>query len=254
MLFSFAETQKCMDMISGKSYNEHVLKEESDMEFVRSDLKDQSKALIAKNYWGMVGAGIAMAIATGALLRNTGSAAASNEEAVQGVQSLTVFVSILGAAISLAIVLFIFHPLEFGASKYFLKNISGEARGTLFDGFKQENLSHAISVYFYRNVMIFLFALLLVIPGIIKSYEYYFVNFLAVDHPELSGKELCAMSKRMTDGSKWNLFVLDISYILWEIAAALTGGLVGIFYLYPYRYQTRANAYRLFLERGMAGN
>ena len=224
------------------------------MEFVRSELKDQSKALIAKNYWGMVGAGLAMAVATGALIRNTSSITAGNEEAVEGVRSLTLFASLLGTAISVAIVLFVFHPLEFGASKYFLKNIDGQAKGTLFDGFRQENLSHAISVYFYRNVMIALFALLLVIPGLIKSYEYYFVNFLAVDHPELSGKELCAISKQMTNGSKWNLFVLDISYILWEIAAVLTGGLVGIFYLYPYRYQTRANAYRLFLEKSAPAN
>ena len=218
------------------------------MEFNRSELKDRAKALISRNYWGMVAAGLIMAVATGAIVR-TSTTYTANEDTVNRITALSFIMAVIVSAATIAFTLFVLHPLEFGAAKYFTRNIDGQAQGTLFDGFKQENFAHAVSVYFYRNVMIGLFLLLLVIPGIIKAYEYYFVSFLAVDYPELSGRELCEMSKKMTEGSKTKLFMLDLSFLLWHIANTLTCNLVGIFYYYPYRYQTKANAYRLFMER-----
>ena len=119
-----------------------------------------------------------------------------------------------------------------------------QSDGTLTDGFRGDNLKQAAFTFLYRDLMIFLFALLLVIPGIIKMYEFYFVAPLTVDHPELSAVEIGDLSKGMTKGRKMELFMLDLSFILWNIASTLTAGLVGIFYYYPYRYQVKALAYR----------
>ena len=224
------------------------------MVFVRSELKDQAKGFINRNYWGMVAAGLVMAFAIGSLQGNISTYSLTSGDASEKIRTLEVAVELVVTVGSIAVVLLIMHPLEFGGAKYFTRNIDGTAQGTLFDGFKKENFSHAISVYFYRNVMIFLYTLLLVIPGIIKMYEYYFVSFLAVDFPGKSGKELCEMSRQMTQGSKMELFKLDLSFILWDIANALTSGIVGVFYLYPYRFQTRALAYRLFLDNSGFAN
>ncbi len=218
------------------------------MEFVRSALKDKAKGMIHQNYWGMVGAGLIMAFAVGALQRNVSTYTVSSEDVSEKLKALEFIAELLVLAASVAVTLLVMHPMEYGGAKYFTRNIDGQAQGTLFDGFKSENFAHAISVYFYRNVMIFLYSLLLVIPGLIKAYEYYFVSFLAVDFPGKSGKELCEMSSKMTNGYKMELFKLDLSFILWELANTLTNGIVGVFYLYPYRYQTKALAYRMFLE------
>ena len=60
----------------------------------------------------------------------------------------------------------------------------------------------------------FLWSLLLIIPGIVKSYEYRMIPYLLADHPEMSKDEAFAASKAMIDGNKWDAFVLDFSFIL----------------------------------------
>ena len=50
--------------------------------------------------------------------------------------------------------------------------------------------------------------------------------------------------KRLTDGQKWQMFVLDLSFIGWGILGTLTFGLLGIFFVSPYSYLTKAGLYR----------
>ncbi|MDD6580855.1 MAG: DUF975 family protein, partial [Lachnospiraceae bacterium] len=44
-------------------------------------------------------------------------------------------------------------------------------------------------------------------------------------------------------GQKWNAFVLDLSFIGWHILSAFTLGILGVFYVMPYYYQTSAELY-----------
>ncbi len=82
----------------------------------------------------------------------------------------------------------------------------------------------------------FLWALLLVIPGIIKAYSYSMTPYILIDNPELSVREALRKSQRMMTGQKFNLFYLQLSFIGWFILACLTGG-IGFLWLTPY-YQT----------------
>ncbi len=98
------------------------------------------------------------------------------------------------------------------------------------------------------SIFTVLWSLLFIIPGIVYYYKIYFVNFIMAEKPELSWKEAVNISKKMTDGHKGELFVLDLSFIGWDILTGLTLGLVGI-YVLPYQYTTKALYYENFKIR-----
>ena len=99
-----------------------------------------------------------------------------------------------------------------------------------------------------QTIFTFLWALLFIIPGIVYIYKIYFTSFIMAEKPELSWKEAINISKKMTDGHKGELFVLDLSFIGWYFLVGITGGLVGI-YVLPYVYTTKALYYENFKLR-----
>lgn len=95
-----------------------------------------------------------------------------------------------------------------------------------------------------------LWALLLLIPGIIKSYSYSMAPYILKDNPEMDAEEAIVESMKMMKGYKMKLFLLDLSFIGWIILALLTLGL-GFLLLYPYMSTARATFYEeLKAERG----
>ena len=83
------------------------------------------------------------------------------------------------------------------------------------------------------GIKIFLWSMLFVIPGIIAAYRYRFAMYNLLSDPTLSASQAIALSCRQTEGMKLDLFVLDLSFIGWELLAALTFGILGIWTL-PY--------------------
>ena len=99
-----------------------------------------------------------------------------------------------------------------------------------------------IVVGIITEIIIALWTLLLIIPGIIKTYEYYFVNHIIHDNPNLDHKEARNLSKRMTDGFKADLFIIDLSFFFWYLLVAVTFGIASI-YVSPYTNCTKAMCY-----------
>ena len=88
-----------------------------------------------------------------------------------------------------------------------------------------------------------LWSLLLVVPGVIKSYEYRLVEYVMAENPGMAAMEAIARSKALMQGNKWNAFVLDLSFLGWNILNACTFGILGIFYVQPYQMLTNAALY-----------
>lgn len=110
-----------------------------------------------------------------------------------------------------------------------------------FSGFK--NFGKSIGLFFWQLLWFFLWTLLFIIPGIIKSYSYCMSFYILADHPEITVREALNESKRMTQGHKMDLFILQLSFIGWGILATLTFG-IGYFWLIPYMQVTMANTYK----------
>jgi uncharacterized membrane protein len=92
-------------------------------------------------------------------------------------------------------------------------------------GFKNNFLRNAF-MQFMRSLFIFLWSLLLLIPGIIKAYAYSMVFYLVNKEPELEAMAAIDKSKNLTRGYKADLFLLDLSYLGWYILGIFTLGIL----------------------------
>ncbi len=116
--------------------------------------------------------------------------------------------------------------------------------GKTFD----KNYFKKFGVIFLSGLFTCLWSLLFLIPGIIYAYKIRFAYMIMAEHPELSPMEAINLSKRMTDGHKGELFVLDLSFIPWYLLMAVTLGFAGI-YVIPYRNTVDALYYVNFKVR-----
>lgn len=105
------------------------------------------------------------------------------------------------------------------------------------------NWLHVVWGMILSTIYIFLWTLLLIIPGIIKSYSYALTPYILVEHPEMSANEAIEESMRLMDGHKFDLFYLQFSFIGWAILSILSLGL-GVFWLIPYQMTAQAAFYR----------
>lgn len=111
----------------------------------------------------------------------------------------------------------------------------------LFEGFSKRSLTLFLA-YIIAFVRIFLWSLLLIVPGIIAAYSYSQVFFILADHPEYSASEAIEESKRIMMGNKWRYFFLTFSFIGWAFLSVFTL-FIGYFFLTPYMYVSFAKFY-----------
>ena len=163
-----------------------------------------------------------------------------------GIAAIIGVIIIIAIAIGAALGIFVFNPLEVGCRKFFMENCEGRADdvGIMSYGFKN-NYGNIVKVQFFRSLFIFLWSLLLIVPGIIKAFEYRLVPYLLAENPNMDRKEALETSKKLMFGNKMDAFVLDISFFGWMMLEALTLGLLGLFYVRPYIFSTEAELYRV---------
>ena len=130
--------------------------------------------------------------------------------------------------VSTALTLLIATPLGFGYSVALLRHMHGEPDDDLvtrpFMAFK--DYGRYLGTSLLMVLYIFLWALLFIIPGIIKGYSYAMTPYIMDEHPELSADECIEASKKMMAGYKWKLFLLDLGFIGWLILCVLTLGIL----------------------------
>lgn len=134
-------------------------------------------------------------------------------------------------------------PLEYSVEQAFLQFARGnkeELMENMFSGFK--NYGRALGTPLLMCLYVYLWSLLLVIPGIIKAYSYAMTYYVALDHPELGAEKCIQESMRLMSGHKMKLFLLDLSFIGWGLLCILTFG-IGFLWLAPYISISHAHFY-----------
>jgi len=96
---------------------------------------------------------------------------------------------------------------------------------------------------FLRGLYVALWSLLFIIPGIIADLSYSMTPYILADHPDMSAKDAITASKELMDGHKMDLFFLRLTFIGWDILAALTFN-IGHLWLNPYKNAAEAAFYR----------
>ena len=133
--------------------------------------------------------------------------------------------------------------VELGYAKFLLKQY--DRRELLFsDLFSQfHRFGTGFAQKFLRILYAFLWALLFIIPGIVKGLSYAMTPFILEDHPEMTASEAINASKKLMDGHKMDLFILGLTFIGWQILSCLTMG-IGFLFLNPYMNAAYAVFYR----------
>ena len=237
----------------------------------RASIKERGKEAFKSNYWMCVVGALVTGIAAGARAGGGGGSSSSGnnfsdlssmsgadpeqrKEIIAAIIAVLVAVflaSLVLILISTAIRILVFNPLLVGCNRFFIQNQRGcAAWNDLGFGFKNGAWKNVAKTMFMYRLFIFLWSLLFIIPGIIKSYEYLLVPYLLAENPELSWEEAHEKSKNLMDGNKMDAFVFDLSFIGWILLSLLTCGILSIFYVNPYIYSSKAELYLVLTNQG----
>lgn len=175
-----------------------------------------------------------------------------------GVVEVLVFVAIVGAAsgiagplvpfVILAIPFFGVNPLAVGLMYFFLQNRKGEVPKIedLFHPFRNgPDYLKTVGAMAWATLFYILWMLIPVadiVLGIVKGIAYGFTPYILADNPGIGYKRALKLSMAMTEGHKWNIFVLCLSFLGWYILAVIPAG-IGLLFLAPYVQATFAELY-----------
>lgn len=243
------------------------------MWWTRAELKERAKESIRRNYWIMIVVALIVGIITGEVGGNVSTNGLKSEFKNYGWngEDLDFFTSpqfmmLISAMIGILLVLsvgftllkiFIGNPLLVGCRRFFVENSDRKARfGLVGTVFQSGNYSNVVLTMFLRGLFTALWSLLLLIPGLVKSYSYSMIPYILAENPSIPRKRAFEMSRKMMDGQKLNAFFLDLSFIGWHILSYLTCGVLNVFYVMPYCQATWAEFYKfnrqMALQNGIA--
>ena len=176
--------------------------------------------------------------------------ASVDQDEVKFVVSTVLAILAIGFVIYLVITVFalafkylLLTPFEYGCRKFFRKNLDEPAKLSNIVYVFDSHYKNIVKTAFLRDLFIWLWSLLFIVPGIIKSYQYRLVPYIMSENPEMSFRDAQAESARLMNGNKWKTFVLDLSFIGWDILSIFTWGLLEIFFVAPYKASTHAALY-----------
>lgn len=240
----------------------------------RYDLKQHAKAsLRANGYWLAFFASLIAGLLGGAdgIYSSGNSSAQINARVNQPLDSMSYEFSSGSAAIEGALIgllpfilsifagifvlsllysIFITNPILVGHNRFFMEHRTRKSSiGQLFYGFSNGYMN-VVKTVFLRNLFVWLWSLLLVIPGIIKSYQYCMVSYILSENPKMEWRRALELSRHMTDGNKWSIFVLSLSFIGWYLLGVLALG-VGMLFVTPYVNATFANLYAVLRQKAL---
>lgn len=204
----------------------------------RVQLKTDAKVVFRRNYGACVLAGFILTLLSGVL--------GVVRQAEKGDFSMNLAWGLLLSVGLIAVVLgvFVYNVFTVGGCRFFIENRDYKAPvSKLLFGFQGGHYGNVVWVMFLMNLKIFLWTLLLIIPGIIKGYEYMMVPYILAEQPDIDQADAFAISRQMMMNQKFEAFALDVSFLGWMLLDIFTCGLVGIFWYMPYYYATETELY-----------
>lgn len=103
-----------------------------------------------------------------------------------------------------------------------------------------------------QYIMLVLWFLLLIVPGIMKSYSYTMTELILVEHPEYTPLQAITASKEMMYGHRWEFFCLQARFWAWWLLCSFTFGIAAL-WVYPYYMTAKSKFYLKLKERAEAG-
>ena len=217
----------------------------------RAELKMRGNMAFKKNYVSAVVVALLMGIFGTVSGESSARRVSENSDRYSGNLFNVGMITGLLAGIATVVILivlvakvFVGNLLKMGGYRFFILNQTAQPGiGTLLDGFRSGHYVNIVLTMFLRDLFTALWSLLLVVPGIVKHYEYLMVPYIIAENPAMDYKEAFQISKQMMDGEKMEAFIMDLSFLGWYLLSAVTCGLLAIFYVNPYVQASFAEMY-----------
>ena len=217
----------------------------------RAELKMRGNMAFKKNYVSAVVVALLMGIFGTVSGESSARRVSENSDIYSGNLFNVGMITGLLAGIATVVILivlvakvFVGNLLKMGGYRFFILNQTAQPGiGTLLDGFRSGHYVNIVLNMFLRDLFTTLWSLLLVVPGIVKHYEYLMVPYIIAENPAMDYKEAFQISKQMMDGEKMEAFIMDLSFLGWYLLSAVTCGLLAIFYVNPYVQASFAEMY-----------
>ena len=167
---------------------------------------------------------------------------------------LYMLIGTVASSITLGIGSILILPVAVGMYLVYLMHWRGEnpPLELMFTSAFQENYLRKLGSMLLVSLYTWLWSLLFIIPGIVKSYSYAMTPYILAKYPNVDAQSAIRLSQRIMNGRKADLFVTDLSFIGWELLGLLTLGILQIFYVTPYEMLTRAGCFDEYLADALA--
>lgn len=228
----------------------------------RKELKSKAKEVLRRGYLSAFGVSIVITLAEGGWNSRSNYRSRFSIENPDNINSVfhyfinwkIISMLLIFFLIALVLRILIGYCLEVGGRRYFIKSTQyDDNTRCLRFGFQDGNYKGITTTMLVKNIYIFLWTLLLIIPGIIKSYAYSMVPYILADNPNIGINKAIELSNDMTRGHKLDMFVLDLSFIGWYLLGILALG-VGVLFVNPYFNATNAELYLVLRKEALNNN
>ncbi|MCP8967902.1 DUF975 family protein [Ectobacillus ponti] len=173
-------------------------------------------------------------------------AAGAATEGDETISAIGIILMLLLYILYILVTLFLSGIMAMGQYRIFL-TLANDEKATvdeLFSYFRGwSRMWQACKAVLLPSIYTMLWSLLLIIPGIVKSFSYAMTYFILLDHPDYTVNQAITESRRLMDGRKKDLFVLYLSFIGWFLLGAVTFGLAFL-WIVPYMTTAAAHFYR----------
>ena len=176
----------------------------------RAELKMRGNMAFKKNYVSAVVVALLMGIFGTVSGESSARRVSENSDIYSGNLFNVGMITGLLAGIATVVILivlvakvFVGNLLKMGGYRFFILNQTAQPGiGTLLDGFRSGHYVNIVLTMFLRDLFTALWSLLLVVPGIVKHYEYLMVPYIIAENPAMDYKEAFQISKQMMDGEE----------------------------------------------------
>ena len=227
--------------------------------FIRAELKEKAKQSIHQNLWIVIGTclvvtllsssffGVNVNIDTGDYFFRIGLGSFNNISLDFVNLNIPIAFAAIISLISMAYSILIVNPLQVGSARFFIENRKEPSKfEALFSMFKSGIYFNVVKIMLLRDIYIALWTMLLIIPGIYKSYQYLMIPYILAENPTMDSTDVFETTKLLTQNVKLELFILQLSFFLWYLLGVITCG-IGLLYAVPYQEATMCEAY-IFLK------
>lgn len=240
------------------------------MDWSRKELKSRAKEVLRTSYWRAFLVSLLLAVVGGGVsscnnlsMNSSGSSSSFNlsdwnvgmGDISDGVGAFIlvfiIIVAIIAGLAAIAFSIFVLNPFKVNAQQYFKQASQDDVNmNYLLYSFGKGRYVGTVVSMFWAGLLNFLWFLLLIIPGIVKTYAYSMVPYILGDNPTIGRKRAIQLSNQMTRGHKWRIFVLDLSFIGWFLLGAIALG-VGVLFVLPYYNTTKAELYLALRQQAL---